>query len=178
MNVTIENNENPEICKKCGGNCCKHCACEVSTEDFVKRYGEITPENILKALSEGEWAIDWWEGDIRKDRDCPDLPELTRDNELFCTYYMRVRHVGEPAVNGSWGGQCVMWDPETGCKYDWEHRPTGGKAMLVGSGPCPVQYSDLPCPKYAKDLAAIDWFPYNDTIEEAIAVDLYRNPRG
>ena len=193
MHLAIENNERLDLCKKCGGRCCKSMACEVSTEDFITRYGEITKESVATALRDGEWAIDWWEGDIREtDEDfCADLPVLNLENRVCQSYYMRVRHLGESAVCGSWGGTCKMWDRETGCQYDWEHRPTGGKVMVAGQAPICGEYRDRqpadpqvlnatnlvpayvepPKPKYGKALGAVDWFPYFDILDEVSGME-------
>lgn len=77
MSLIIENNERLDIRRQCGGRCCSSMACEVSTEDFISKYGKITKESVIKALRDGEWAIDWWEGDIRVDEPdlCTNLPK-------------------------------------------------------------------------------------------------------
>ncbi len=173
MHVAIENNEKLSICKECGGRCCKSMGCEVSTEDFIAKYGEITKDSVTKALKDGEWAIDWWEGDIRMDKPklCKDLPELDISCYVEQSYYMRVRHVGESAVCGSWGGTCVMWDRKNGCKYDWEHRPTGGKDMPVGVSQVCGKFYDPTMKhesKYDKAIGAVDWLPYFDILDEVI----------
>lgn len=171
--MVIPNNERFDLCKQCGGQCCQSMGCEVSTEDFTTKYGEITKESIIQALQDGEWAIDWWEGDIRCDRKdlCVNLPEPDPKDLIFESFYMRVRHCGEPAVYGSWGGTCVMWDRETGCKYDWDHRPTGGKALPAGGAPVCGKYRvDIAeyASTYDKAIGAVDWFPYRNILVEAI----------
>ena len=185
MHIVVANNERLDLCKKCGGRCCKLMACEVSTEDFIAKYGKVTKESVVTALRDGEWAIDWWEGDIREYKKdlCTDLPTLNDENEVFQSYYMRVRHLGESAVCPSWGGICKMFDRENGCKYDWEHRPTGGKAMVVGQSPvCGVyRYDDrvkLPKPKYDKAIGAVDWFSYFDILDEVSGMEEFTENGG
>ena len=188
MPLIIENNERLDICRQCGGRCCSSMACEVSTEDFISKYGKITKESVIKALRDGEWAIDWWEGDIRVDEPdlCTNLPKANIEDHVCQSYYMRVRHVGERAVSASWGGICKMWDRKTGCKYDWDHRPTGGKALVAGQAPICGVYRDKhfadprilnatnlvpkdiepPKPQYNKAIGAADWFLYFDILDE------------
>lgn len=171
MPLIIENNERLDICKQCGGRCCSSMACEVSTEDFIAKYSVITKETVITALRDGEWAIDWWEGDIRLDKPdlCVNLPKPYIGDFVYQSYFMRVRHVGERAVCASWGGVCKMWNRETGCKYDWEHRPSGGKDMPVGvSHICGKFYNPNMNhePKYDKAIGATDWFPYFDILDE------------
>lgn len=51
--------EDLELCKKCGGGCCKRMGCHFSPDDFA----EITYESLKSKIDEGNISIDWWEGD-------------------------------------------------------------------------------------------------------------------
>lgn len=139
--------ENKELCAKCGGKCCKHMGCELFPEDVEKHYGSITEETIFKLLESGNWAVDWYDG--------------FRKNGKFYErgYYMRARNVSEPAVHPSWGGKCVLLT-EAGCRLDFEHRPSGGKALKPGEKNCTRSLN-----KY--DIAEM-WFPYREIIYKAI----------
>lgn len=151
---------NDQLCASCGGNCCKSMGCMWSVEDFVREYGEVTEENVRAALAAGMIAIDWIDG----------TPDYYRDeygNMVDCgepdQHYIRMRHVGEPEVCGSWGGQCVALTP-TGCKFSWEHRPLGGRALF----PC----TEHAChPLVDKREFVNDWSEYNDMLRW-IASDL------
>ena len=181
--MIIENNENLEQCAKCDVKCCSRCGCELSVEDFTKKYGEVTIESVSRALRDGDLAIDWWEGDIR--RNCLDseykdtiatLPEQD-DFDLDCLgyrnrcHYLRMRHVGEASVAGSYGGVCVALTP-SGCKYSWEDRPTGGKAKPVGvlrpGDTCDV--SGMPC-AFDKINSVVEWFKYESILNEVSQMD-------
>lgn len=145
---------NYKLCAACGGDCCQRMAGQYVPEDFKQ---EITAEFILSILQTGKFAIDWWEGD--------DQP-----------HYIRPRHVGEPAVKGSWGGVCVNWSKESGCSLSEEDRPTGCKKLVpkvVGTGElkeyrCNYKKSD----KLGKYEMAVRWKPYQKEIFDAI--DQYR----
>jgi hypothetical protein len=52
--------ENKELCRKCGGVCCKNMACHFSPDDFP----EITFNALKAEIEKGHISIDCWEGDI------------------------------------------------------------------------------------------------------------------
>ena len=88
----IENNENFEVCRKCGGKCCKFMPCMLFPGEVKKMYGikEFTYDNMLEILKKKEVIIDYWEGDI-----CDDI------NYCSCDYKMDECECGfdeEPSV--------------------------------------------------------------------------------
>jgi hypothetical protein len=134
---------NYSICKGCGGLCCQRCAGSYIPSDFKE---PITVEFIVSLLQTGKVAIDWWE----------------QENPI---YYLRPRHVDEPAIKGSWGGTCVNWTRENGCSLPETERPYQCR-MLVPA-------LDLSCETKKKDKAskydcAVAWKPHRVTILEAI----------
>jgi len=167
LDQNIPNNETPDICSQCKGHCCKTVGCEWSVEDFKKHYGEVTEENIKKALADGKIALDWWEGDYRTTVGIP-----VDENDLYgqC-YYFRMRHIGEEAICPSWGGTCVALT-ETGCSYSWEDRPLGGRQTT----PRFDRLDEDGVPICTRDNSKLDflhdWFPYNDLLEK-ICDELY-----
>lgn len=82
---------NKKICSECGGSCCKSMPGSCYPEDFGVQMGF---SQLDKALLSGKYAIDWWDGDARDDKD-----------ELCRTYYVR------PATKGMKG---VLYDPSCG----------------------------------------------------------------
>lgn len=161
LKYDIRNNETPEACAACGGRCCKRMGCPWSVKDFEREYGEITYENVEKALKAGLIAIDWWEGDYRDDYEGDQEDTEERDWVDRC-YYIRMRHVGEPEVCGSWGGRCVALT-DRGCKFDWDHRPLGGKS-LVGS--MRGWQTKNGCKGINPKIEFVaDWFRYNEVLE-------------
>ena len=63
---------NPQICKACGGDCCKSMGCHIAPDDLMS----LTLSDIISFIDEsGCISIDWWEGNpITNERDnkrCP-----------------------------------------------------------------------------------------------------------
>ena len=48
--------ENKEICRECGGKCCKKCGCDYSIENF----DNWNIDNLQKILKKGEISIVFW----------------------------------------------------------------------------------------------------------------------
>ena len=142
--VMIENIYlNKELCKECGGNCCKTMGCHYSPEDFK----DISYESLKKEIERGHISIDWWEGDPADDG------ELNIGEKAF---FLRVRNIGAGIVDASWGGVCMLLG-EDGCILNDEDRPKGGRLLVpCEDGKCEVLYS--------KQQAAIDWLKYKDIL--------------
>lgn len=91
--------ENVEICKKCGGRCCQSCGCIFSPFQFK----ELTKESLLEILKTGIVSID------------------TSSNDI---YYLRIRNEGDPIVD-MFGGhrRCILWNSKHGCPLSFRYRP-------------------------------------------------------
>lgn len=88
-----------ELCKNCGGKCCKKIPAPYLPSDIRRIFGDIE-----KAVKSGMVAIDWWEG----------------DNPL---YFMRPKTIKtDDLYDPSWGGQCIHLT-ETGCALPRNQRP-------------------------------------------------------
>ena len=110
-----------EICKKCGGSCCKNLPGCSTPEDILKNYPSDTLEEaITKALVSKQWSVDWWEADP-------------------CRYYLRPAIKKSKILLGeeektvkifdpSFGGTCVFLS-ETGCLLEKENRPDECKRL-------------------------------------------------
>jgi len=91
---------NVEVCRKCGGTCCKSMPGAFHPEDIDK---PIVAE-IVEKLSSGEWAIDWWEGEKPK-------------------YFLRPATTnGCKIFDPSWGGICIYLT-DKGCRLEPDKRP-------------------------------------------------------
>ena len=135
--------ENQELCKKCGGECCKNMGCHFSPADFET----ITYKGLKKEILKGNISIDYWHGDID-----------TKVNRLRHTYYLRMRNKGAKILDGSWGGQCVLWDSEKGCPLPFKERPKGARALIPGfPGRCDS--------KYTKEMCVMDWRLYHPVMK-------------
>lgn len=146
------------MCKLCGGKCCKLHGGQYIPQDFKQ---PITVLFILSLLHSDKIAIDWWEGDAKKDAGL-------KNNNLDATYYLRPRHVNEPAIKGSWGGQCMNWSPEIGCTLKKSKRPYQCRMLVPdykgGKHDCVLKDED----KASKQDCAIAWYDYQDILNEAI----------
>lgn len=139
--------ENKEICKKCGGTCCKNSGCDYAPEDFEN----IKTEYILKVLSEGFVSI-------------VSLQNFKMINgKLVHWPFLYLRARGEdrgPVDLLSFKKRCVALTP-TGCKYDFEHRPTGGKNL--------VPDKNFDCKPYIPQKEIVDrWEPYQSVLARCV----------
>ena len=132
-----------ELCKRCGGLCCKTMGCHISPFSLK----EISVESIINFIDEaGCISIDWWEGN----------PITEEGHEKG--YFLRIRNKDADILDPSYGGKCSILT-ETGCPLPFEYRPSGGATLIpVASGEC--------IPGYSKHQCAIDWYAYHDIMEE------------
>ena len=127
----IKNNENLEICSKCGGACCKRYAGAYIPEDF-KGVNLHNIEEFEKILLEGNVSIDWYE----------DYGENGEEG-----YFIRPRHVGGDIVDSSWGSTC-HYLTDKGCSLTFEERPyfckklVPNENMLCGEEKSKEKYAD------------------------------------
>ena len=135
--------ENKDLCASCGGKCCKRMGCEVFPEDVKEWYGSITEETIKKMIESGDFSIDWYEG---------------YSMEYRYGYYIRARNINAPIVDPSWGGQCSCLT-SYGCKFDFSHRPSGGRYLIP-------KMNENCASKYDKRKVAEMWEPYFHILEK------------
>lgn len=114
-------NENLDICKKCGGYCCKKCGCDYAVEDFL----EIKKDYLLSKLEEGYISIVSIQNfKILPNGEMVNLPFL----------YLRARNINRPVVDLlSMKTTCASLT-DMGCQFDYEHRPMGGKNLVPVEG--------------------------------------------
>ena len=147
----IKRNETPELCKECGGACCKRQPCTCFPHDV---FGDKVPtaQRLIDFLASDNYQIDWWEGD-------PFDPEFYEDGYKYSRiYYIRPRENPNPEIAHSnmlydpmWFGECYL-HTSTGCALDWDHRPSGGKSLTCIAPN--VASDDTP---EAKKAAAKEW---------------------
>ena len=139
-----------EICKKCGGACCKRYPGATIPSQWGKNDKEIL-ENLIEAFKSKKWAIDWYENDPRRGKDemgefyfVRPADKLYGDIFLFCPL---------------WEGECIFLTPE-GCSLPEEKRPLECIALIPRENWRCVPY-------FTKKEASILWIPYKDIILEA-----------
>lgn len=163
--MKIEFNENRDLCKKCGGICCKKFGCEIFPEDVIKRYNEISEETLCQLINTGYVSIDCWTA-------CGNPGKLHPKKEMYeydRIFFLRMRHINKPICDIYSMGPCKALT-EYGCMLDWDNRPTGGKLLVPNASKCIVPMEDELGLSSDTELAALMWFEYNSLLEK-----LYNN---
>ena len=164
----VENNENPSVCSKCGGACCKRVPGIYAPEQLGAPNKKTLAARLYSMLLSGVAQVDWWEGDPRPEKDRRAPKTISRG------YFIR------PTVNDgykdkieddSWGGPCISLT-DNGCLLPFEERPIVCQLLV----PC-VDNPDNGCKlnrpvgdsgNEKRDLA-IAWVPYHRQIQTAVA---------
>lgn len=109
--------ENKELCKQCGGKCCKKCGCDY----FPKDFSEFTTNALLEKIMGGDISV----------VATLVISVLPNGNEyLEPILLLRARNKNRPIVDLlSFKTTCASLTEE-GCKYDYENRPSGGKNLI------------------------------------------------
>ena len=119
----MEKNTNYDMCKKCGGACCKETGCMYVVNDFRPFNFRI----IKSALDSGKISIGG-------------QPIELGINLWSIVLYLRARNTDSDVVDIiTKGGPCVMLS-DTGCLYSESERPSLGlyiKPTKIG-GPCNI----------------------------------------
>lgn len=115
--------ENKELCKSCGGRCCKKSGCDY----FVSDFSLINKNEIIKALETGNIsivsALMFSKGKAGQNVVTPFL-------------YLRARNIDRDIVDlFSMKRQCSMLT-NTGCSYSLENRPSGGVNLIPDANTC------------------------------------------
>lgn len=143
-------NEDLDICSECGGVCCIKCGCDYAVSDF----NDKTYNAFLEALSVGNKSI------------VAMINFKTLNNGRFVAepmLYIRVRNENRDIIDlVSMKTRCSMLG-DTGCKYDYEHRPFGGKNLK------PVRSSEGKCRPMVSPLLMIEeWIPYQKQLGKIV----------
>lgn len=132
-----------EVCKMCGGRCCKVSGCSFAPTDFK----EISYTYLKKLISKGFISI----------ITIPDIQSGLEEDILS----LKVRNKGARVcdLDVHLARPCILLE-ETGCFFEDEDRPYGGRALVpnlpeIG---CKMGYSYRQC--------ALDWRPYQKLLRE------------
>jgi hypothetical protein len=139
---------NSDICKQCGGRCCKQAPGAYSPSDFSKPI----IESLTKALVENKACIDWWEG----------------STPIYFVRAPTITHIGQ-IYDASWGGQCAFLK-ENGCQLPYKERPRGCRLLE------PMPNSKCICHGSTKRQSCRTWHKYRNEIKEA--AELARSLKG
>lgn len=101
--AVVTNNERPDICGPCGGECCRRAPGAYHPSQFGPKLG-----GVRELLASGVAAIDWYEN---------------FSPQHAAGYYLRPARIdGRSVFDPSWGGTCVNLTP-AGCRLPFERRP-------------------------------------------------------
>lgn len=132
-----------EMCKKCGGACCKQNGCIYAPKDF----NSVDFSYLKNELEKGKISISG-------------QPTPIQGNLWTYIPYLRARNKNADIVDLiTNGGPCINLN-ENGCTLPEEKRPTFGllvKPTKIG-GPCEKVNSD----------SAINWLDYSELLEELV----------
>lgn len=145
MAENIKTYVDKEMCKKCGGVCCKQNGCVYMPQDFKKMDFKYLKNKIEK----GNISISGQPFKVMKDG-------------WSFILFLRARNEDSPIVDLiTKGGPCSMLT-EKGCRLEEEKRPSCGlgiKPTKIG-GPCEKMFS-------SNDVL-FSWLDYQDVLEDLI----------
>lgn len=155
--------KNYEMCKFCGGSCCKRCACDCSPKDF-----DNDVNKMREALLTGNYSIDYSRQDanafiIANNQISLDTDKVkTIQNQFF---FVRPKNLGRPIVDfihkKDDEGPCIFWSHEKGCALSYEKRPKGGRTLIPMLGPGKIPYC---IGQYARSKMIFEWKPFTDEL--------------
>lgn len=147
----IKNNES-DMCKECGGRCCKSYAGAYHPDDFDPICDNDIIEMILHIDKREDLSIDWLEGG-----------EFGTEDKFF----IRPRHEGGDIVDPSYGERCIHLGPN-GCVKPFDERPYACRALVPKkniNGAC-LSVSDGTT-KLDKEIYAEWWEPFQSYLKES-----------
>lgn len=135
--------ENKELCRICGGKCCKRCGCDY----YVENFDVINKENMIKILDTGNVSI----------VSAVVFNKIKSGSTITPFLYLRARNKGRDVVDLlSLKHECSMLT-DTGCPYDLDHRPRGGVNY--------IPYPNNECKRCDNEQLEIrKWEPYQNLL--------------
>lgn len=143
-------NENIDICRECGGMCCKKSGCDYSALDFKNCSYNTLYNELLKG-----------------DKSIVSYMKFKVDSNGNYTYepllYLRARNNGRDIVDlVSIKTGCSLLG-ENGCKFSYEERPSGGKNLK------PVRKEEGECVPLASPLYIVNsWIKHQQTLKRLV----------
>ena len=143
--------ENRDICKECGGFCCKKSGCDY----FVSDFESLKKDYLEEVLSTGRVSIVASLQFIRGS-----------NNKLLVNPFLsiRERNVGRDVIDlFSFKTACASLTSE-GCSYDLENRPSGGATLIPK-----IQNGAICCYSEVDRLEELKkWAPYQDVLQKIV----------
>lgn len=177
----MKNNENKEICTKCGGSCCRSIPGAYVPEDLFDH--KATKEEILELLHTRPISIDKWDGDEESGwKDMHYLRPRTKfvgeeeleDNllKMIPKMILDIFHVSATNDDDRMVDFAFIDDDyvcehlgDNGCELSFDERPTNCKELIPDeSKRCKVD--GCPDGMLPKLYYALKWIDYNDILSE------------
>lgn len=146
--------EDKNICRECGGFCCKKSGCDYSPKDFkelgIKAIIDILDEGNVSIVSTFNYSV---------------LPDGRKVPEFIL--YLRARNIDRGPVDlFSFKKQCSLLT-EDGCSLDLNNRPFGGANLVpVGLNP-KTNLPDCYVDENPLDII-LSWSSYQNTLRKAV----------
>lgn len=139
--------ENKELCRECGGKCCKKSGCDYYPSDFEV----LNKSAVLELLKTGNVSI----------VSALIFSKTKEGKDVVSPFlYLRARNEDRDVIDlFSMKRQCSMLTP-TGCSYDLENRPAGGVNLIPGKDIC------KPLLNQADELKK--WTPYQNMLSKIV----------
>ena len=135
--------ENLDICKQCGGKCCKSYPGPATPDDFGAPDRQHMYDELYTSLKSGRWTVDW----------------IDQEQEH---YFVRpvVKGFESSVFDHRYMGECTFLTP-TGCELSFKNRPESCR-MLV-----PKVNERCDPQGYTRAYVVKMWQPYIDVLIKA-----------
>ena len=154
---TEESSCNYELCKTCGGNCCKMLPCGLSPDQVKSILNESTLniDNIRKLLKTGEYSLDYWWEDPKGHKSFSNV-----NSEWF---FIRYRSKNAHIADYEYDGEGCIHLTSTGCDLPFNKRGIDGKLLK----PTGTSLDDLYCKSFVskRDLGLL-WLKYSNILSQ------------
>lgn len=138
-------NVNYQLCKECGGHCCKKYPGTYLPSDFEQ---ELTVEYVYQLVNSGKYNL-----------------ERAEFRRYEYVYFIRPFMTNEEKFEKpQFRGQCINWNNNIGCSLEYKDRPYQCKMLI----PQKDNKGNFPC-KYEVDIQNIlidAWLPYTSILKE------------
>lgn len=156
---------NKELCKECGGSCCKRNGCMYLPEDFES----MEYDYLLNKIKEGNISICLnfitIHGTLELYKEL-NIKKIDPDHQDFWSYYLylKVRNIDSGLIDflGE-RSQCSMLT-ENGCAYSDNERPTFGLSLVPKKGEKCKQTAK----KYFYEVD-YDWIKHQDVLRKIVS---------
>ena len=161
--VSESTHSNYDMCKECGGRCCKSFPCGFTPSQVKQMLNveELNIDNLRKFINRGDISIDYWSD---HDTDYDEIEQ--RDNSW---YFLRYRARGAQIADYEYdGGYCMHLNVDSGCDLPFDQRGMQAQALIPNLGePEARGYRRANCESpMGKRECALMWLHYNEILEE------------